>query len=231
MTEFTASQKRKYLARVLRMNPIHQSDQIIRLRNRLLGKNSSESELLADQARISKIRDRVSNQIDEIRNQMWRQHPSKLMEMLKAIDTTQLPEMKNAIARLQAVIANHSEIQKLSQHRSQHINLVNTFKRVIMLPPRESGGLKESYLRKIVVSPELKNIQKSVNSLQREFPQLYAMESDWLGQIQSMTGRGRSVEQSGGSGSSDSELPIPGWLIWVGFVIIFRIIATVMRNS
>lgn len=231
MTEYTASQKRKYLARVLRMNPVNQSDQIIKLRNRLLGKNSSESDLLADQARMTKIRDRVAKQIDEIRNQMWRLHPSRLTEMLNAIDASQLPEMKNAVTRLQTVIDSHSNIQQLSQHHSQHINFVNTFKRVIMLPPRESGALKESYLRQIVVSPELKQIQRSVISLQREFPQLYSMEADWLSQIQNMKGRATSLEQSNGNAGGDSELQIPGWLIWVGFVVIFRIIAAIIRNS
>ena len=229
MIEYTTSQKRKYLALVLRMNPVQQSDQIIKLRNRMLGKQSTESDLLVDQAKLTKLRERVSGQIDEIRNQMWRQQPDRLMEMLNTIDASQLPEMKNTIVRLHSVIQNHAGIQQLSQHSSQNINLTNTFKRVIMLPPKEAGGLKESYLRQIVVSPELKKIKRSVNSLQREFPQLYAMEADWLGQIQTMTGRRGSV--SSGGGGSDFELPIPGWLIWIAFVIIFRVIAAVMRNQ
>lgn len=232
MTEYTASQKRKYLARVLRLNPVHQSTKIIQLRNQLLGKTPAVEAF--DQEKIAARRDRAVQQIEEIRNQMWRQHPKRLTEMLGSIDIRQLPELKSAIEKLRLVIRNHAAITKLTRHPDQHINLTNTLKRVVMLPPRDSGSVKESYLRQIIESPDLKDIQKNVDLLQQKFPHIYAMESDWFESIQSLKRRKtyrQNERQDNSYESAGSDFEIPGWLIWVFFVIVFRVAAMFLRNQ
>ena len=144
MTEYTASQKRKHLAKVLRLNPVHQSARIIQLRNQLLGKTPDPASNAVGQQKIAGLRKRAQNQIEQIRFQMWQQHPRQLAEMLQAIDIRQLPELKSAASRLRLVIQNHRSFTELSRHPDQHINLTNTLKRIVMLPPRDSGALKES---------------------------------------------------------------------------------------
>ena len=229
MTEYTASQKRKYLARVLAMNPVQQSAQILALRNQMLGIESRESAQLADGSKLARLRSKAKQQIESIREQMWRQHPQQLAGMLKSVDVRQLPEMKSAVERLQVVIQNHNHIRGLASHPQQHINLTNTFRRVVMLPPRESGSVKEAYLRQIIESSDLPKIKSMVQVLQTEYPQLYALESDWLESIRTLKARRRS--SGGNSGADEGEgYAIPGWLIWIGFVILFRVISAVMRN-
>ena len=211
------------------MNPIQQSAQIIALRNQMLGIQSRDSLQLADGSRLAKLRTRARQQIEKVREQMWRQHPQQLAGMVNGIDVSQLPELKSAVERLKVVIRNHDLIRGLAQHPQQHINLTNTFRRVVMLPPRESGAVKESYLRQIVESSDLGKIKKMVDMLQNEFPQLYAMESDWLRSIQSLKARRKpSSNQESVEVAYDSG--IPGWLIWFGFLILFRVVAAIMRN-
>ncbi len=212
------------------MNPVYQSDQIIKLRNRLLDIQTTDEFDAAKQSKTTKLRESTAQQIDDIRAQMWRQHPQRLAEMLRAVNVGEFPELKNAVKRLHQVISSHGQIQQLSSHPNQNINLVNTFKRVIMLPPRDAGALKESYLRQIIESAELKSIQRSVRLLQNEYPELYVMEADWLTQIQGLKGRAQTAHQAAG-GSDESEAGVPGWLIWVVLVVVFRIIAAFIRNS
>ena len=101
-----------------------------------------------------------------------------------------------------------------------------------MLPPRESGAVKESYLRKIVESDKLKVIKKSIVLLKQEFPGVYAIESEWFGTIENLKGRGRPSMRAGGESAGESyEIGVPGWAIWIGFVIFFRILATFLRNQ
>ena len=226
MTEYTASQKRKYLAGVLRLNPVQNSGQIIRFRNRLLGKVDENQRTAVDEQKLSILRDRANKQIEAVRGQMWRQHPKQLAQMLQDIDVAQLPELKSAVQRLRVVIQNHGAIMALAQHPDHHINLTNTLKRVVMLSPRESGALKEAYLRQIIESSDLNRIKRFVGVLHDEFHNVYAMESDWLGKIQNLKGRKRISHA--GEGADVYETGIPGWLIWIGLIFLFRIIAAVV---
>ena len=224
MTEYSLNQKRKYLAQVLAMNPARQSAQIIAMRNQLLGIQTQEAVQLADGSKLASLRERVKQQIENIREQMWRQHPQQLARMLKSINVSQLPELKSAIHRLQKVIQNHHHIRALSSHPDQNINLTNTFRRVVMLPPRDSGILKEAYLRQIIESRELPQIKKMADMLQVEFPQLYALESDWLESIQTLKARRKPTSQNA-SAEDAYDYTVPGWLIWIGFVVLFRVVA------
>lgn len=230
MTEYTTSQKRKYLARVLAMNPVQQSAQIVALRNQMLGIQSRESAQLADGSKLAKLRSKAKQQIENIREQMWRQHPQQLAEMLKVVDIRHLPEMKSAVERLQVVIQNHNHIQGLASHPKQQINLTNTFRRVVMLPPRESGAVKEAYLRQIIESSDLPKIKKMVGMLRTEYPQLYALESGWLESIETLKARRRPKSEHARV-EEGYDFSIPGWVIWIGFVILFRVISAILRNT
>ena len=231
MTEYTASQKRKYLARVLRMNPVYQSGQIIKARNQLLGLTNPDQQELADHAKLEKLRERANGQIEEIRASMWKFSPSRLSEMLRSIDVRQLPELKTAVLRLNQVIKNHEPLQTLAQHPRQHINLTNTFKRVVMSSPKEAGAIKEAYLRQIIESPDLRDIKVMASMLQTEYPNLYAMESDWLNEIQRLKARRKPSLNSGDDVGESYGSGVPGWLIWIGFIIIFRVIAAIVRAN
>ena len=229
MTEYTASQKRKYLARVLAMNPVHQSGQILAMRNQMLGIRSKDSLQLAAGSKLERLRVKARQQIENIREQMWRLHPQQLADMLNRIDVSQLPELKSAVDRLRVVISNHHHIRGLARHPKQHINLTNTFRRVVMLPPRDSGSVKEAYLRQIVESQDLPKIKSMAAMLKSEYPQLFALESDWLESIQSL--RARQSYSSGHAGAKEGyDQSIPWWLIWIAFVILFRIVSAVVRS-
>ena len=221
---------REYLTQVLAMNPVYQSDEILKLRNQFLGVISKEQQAFTDRVQKQELRQKATDGLKRVRAQMWKQSPENLSVMIQAIDVSQLPDMRGAVERLKTVVRHHADFQALSQHPLQHINMTNTLKRAVMLPPKEAGSLKESYLRKIVEQPDLKQIQKMVAMMETQFPAVYALESDWLGEISRLSRRKKRIISSGDSAES-YQTGIPGWIIWIGFVILIRIILVAVRQG
>lgn len=231
MTDQDINRQREYLTQVLRMNPVFQADEILKLRNDFLGIVSKEQRSLSDRARKQQLRQQATNAIKSVRAKMWKLAPEQLSDMAQSIDVRQLPDMRGAVERLKTVIDYRPQFEALTQHRLHHINLNNTLRRVVMLPPKEAGSLKESYLRKIVEQSDLKSMQKMVAMMETEFPAIYALESDWLGEISRLSRRKKRSFWAGDS--PDSFQPgIPGWIIWIGLVILIRfVILLIIREG
>lgn len=217
-----------YLAQVLRLNPVFQSDEILKLRNQFLGVVSKEQQALTDRYQKQQLRQKATDRLKRVRAQMWTQSPEKLASMIQSIDVRQLPDMRGAVERLKTVVKHHADFQALSQHPLQHINLTNTLKRAVMLPPKEAGSLKESYLRKIVEQSDLKDIQEMVAMMETQYPALHALESDWLGEISRLSRRKKRALTS--DESPEAYQPgVPGWVLWLVFVIVIRVLAVLFR--
>jgi len=228
MPNKTDLKKTEYLTEVLQLNPVFQSDQILKLRNQFLGVVSKEQQALTDRFQKQELRQKANDRLKRMRAQMWTHSPEKLANMIEAIDVRQLPDMRGAVERLKTVVKHHADFQALSQHPLQHINLTNTLKRAVVLSPKEAGSLKESYLRKIVEQPDQKEIQAMVSMMETSYPALHALESDWLGEIARLSRRKKSSSTS--DQSPEAYQPgVPGWVLWIVFVIVIRIILVLFR--
>lgn len=212
------------------MNPVYESSDILKLRGQLLGIENREERAFEDRSKQQALRQQAQARLENIRSQMWKTSPDKLLTLIGSIDVNQLPDMKPTVDRLRAVVEHLDDFKQLSAHPKQQVNLTNTLKRIVMLPPREAGTLKESYLRNIVESPTLKTTQTTVSMIKTTFPGLHAMESDWFGEIMRLSRRKQKATSSGDSAES-YQSGVPGWLIWIGFIIAFRIIAAVLRSG
>ncbi len=189
MSEFTASQKRKYLAKVLRMNPLTESEKIISFRATILGKSTPDKVQANDAAQIQHLRLSATGKIDELRKRFWVTPQQTLLDELRQIDVSQLPDLQPTVARLQIIAQLIPQFQSLVQHPETRINLVNTIKRMIMLPPREAGAIKAAYLRKAAYASALPIVQKMIFMMHREFPQIYNLEPDWFYEISKLKPR------------------------------------------
>ena len=187
MTEFTASQKRKYLARVLRMNPLSESEKIIAFRATILGK-TAENKQLPDNS-VQQLRQNATRKIEELRKRFWTTPQNQLLQELQSIDVSQLPDMQHSVARLQTIARLLPQFEKLAQHPQTRINLVNTIKRMIMMSPREAGSVKAAYLRKASYASALPIVQNMIVMMHSEFPQIYDLESDWFYEISKLKRR------------------------------------------
>jgi hypothetical protein len=119
------------------------------------------------------------------------------------------------------------DFPRLAQHPKTHLSLFGFFKNAVVLPPREAGAYKERCLQNLASSDALKTCQNMVRMMAKEFPELYQLESDWLGQILKLKrAKGEVFVSSSGESMGFS---VPGWLIWVIVFMIIRIIVAATR--
>ncbi len=214
----------KYLFRSLQMNPAIQSSTIIEYRSQLLGFETKNSAGEANHEQLRR-RNAVQGRIDELRKQFWLTPVSRLQTGLRSLNTEKFPDLKIAVDRLTKVSILRREIEEFAQDPKSQINLVNTFKRIVMLPPREAGKLKEKYLRNLSMNESADKIKSTVVLLKKNHPDLYALESDWFDELRRFKKRAASESDDG----YGWEFEIPGWVIWVLVMTILRILLMAAR--
>ena len=214
-----------YLQSMLELNPIISSSEIMNRRAYHLGirkpvKPVSESEL-------QQRRNRAEDQINRLRKDFWTTNPGKLQNELKAINVKDFPDLQPAVDRIKLVSSFRSEFDSLGTHPAKVDNLFLAMKRLVIVSPSKAGSIKESYLRRVADGANLKEIQKMVSVVKKEFPNLYRLESDFLDSISRVKGR-YVAPDSGGGPAIDFE--IPGWLIGICVFLAIRILLAVLMR-
>ena len=216
----------QYLYHALQLNPVTQASAIIRRRSRCLGLDNRSVENPSNQDTTA-IRANLRKRIDTLRNQFWTMHGARIRQELESMPVEEFPELKMSVNRLRTMTTYRDEFQKLAAHPKKNINLLNTFKRVVMSPPVQAGQIKEKYLRNMAMDPNAERVKLMAKVIRKEFPQLYELESDWFNEIIRLKPR-RIEKESYGGGGSDFE--VPGWLIVLAVLFFIRVIILILRS-
>ena len=184
-------------------------------------KKKSTRRASEDPAASSKRREAIEIQLEMVRSQFWKLSDQKLRENLNAINARDFPELKAGVDRLQLLAMYRQSITELGKHKKRETNLYNTFRRIVMVPPREAGEIKERYLRAFATSNARENVFLMIKMMEKEYPELYALEADWFRQITKIKKRSAQAASQGGSGG---DWGIPGWMIWFGFLMLIRFV-------
>lgn len=225
----SSKQKLKYAWRALQLNPALQADQVVR--QRLIGLGLVEESTLSGGTNEQRLQ--IRQQLDQLRERFWVTHPEHLMEMLDELNVKPYPELKVSVARIRKLCQVKPLVEKLSMRKKKDVNFINTFKRIFLLPPREAGKVKERYLRKLATNPAIEMVQRTVLTIQKKYPQLYDVESDWFGQILLIKSRRVEVEPDEAETAvhfADDGFEIPVYLIIVFGVFALRVAAMVFRS-
>ncbi|MEM6692201.1 MAG: hypothetical protein AAF664_22420 [Planctomycetota bacterium] len=205
-TSSKADGTRRYLKAVLEKNPIWQSDEILELRRKALRlkpavrlKKASDS-----QSKDYQQRDAMRRAVELIQREFWSMPLNELQRRLEAIDTRRAPDQAPVIKRLRTTASCRGEFPKMAKMPSMHLGLFRAFKTAVVLPPADAGYVREQFLRSINDRKEFKQIKRSIASLEKQYPMLYALERDWFQNIRSRK-KPPKAESSGGWGSQASE--------------------------
>jgi len=221
---------RYYLDRVLSLSPVTSAQTMVEMRWRFCGLNSKASEPAVLMMDIGERRNRIRHQLEEIRSGFWLVNAPQLRQSLDSLKVDDLPELKAGVDRLKLLSLHREDFGSLATHKHREINLYNTFRRMVMLPPRKAGGLKERYLRSLAQAPNLKRVHQMVKMMRKEYPELFEIESDWFSQILKIKSR-YVDEKSSGGGGFDFDIGIPSWMYVVTVILIVRILAAMLRFS
>lgn len=208
---------------ILSLNPTSDASLMSQMRLEYCGlKQVAPRRAAEDPVANSKRREAIEKQLESIRSQFWKLPGPKIRECLDAMHIRDFPELKAGADRLKLLSMHRESIQELGKHRKRETNLYNTFRRLVMLPPRQAGEVKERYLRAFSHSTVRNNVFFMIKMMEKEYPELYALEADWFRQITKIKKRSAPVTASDNYSSNGGA--IPGWMIWVGVMILLRII-------
>lgn len=219
---------RLYLDKVLSLNPVVSAQRMVELRWRFRGLSTTTSAGSTSTEDQSDRRKKIRSKLELIRAEFWLLSDTELHQALSTLKVDDFPELKVGVDRLKLLSRHRNNMQQLANHNKREINLYNTFRRLVMLPPRKAGGVKEKYLRSLPYSPKLDRVQRMVKMMKQEYPGLYDVESDWFTQILKV--KSRVVEkQSHAGGGISFDIGIPSWMYAVFIMLVFRVIFAILR--
>lgn len=221
-----------YLAQALRMNPLEQAADVIRLRNRFLGVADASSATRGPDPQD--LRGKMARRIEAIREHFWTVDLKRLRRELASLKVDALPDLRMAADRLQAVMEFRSEFPRLAGHPNVELELFNDYKRAVTLTRREAAAIKTAVLDRLRSRDRIKRYQKMVRMMRREFPELYELEEDWLQQILKARPRPSSRREARADAeiSSGSEVSswIGSWVFWLVAIVVLRLLLRVITN-
>ena len=215
-----------YMDRVLSLDPTTNANLMVEFRWRFCELTTDRSKAggkAVDPALVAQRRQAAEVRLEKIRTHFWRASAEQLEKSLSAIQVEEFADLKAGVDRLKHLVLHRDEIERLSKHPDREVNLYNTFRRMVMLPPRKAGAVKEKYLREFAFSENRKQVLKMIKTMRSEFPQLIAIETDWFNQIGRIKNRATSSVSSfeGGGGFG---FEISGWMIGVGIYVIIKML-------
>ena len=221
-------EKRKYLFKVLQLNPATQADQIVASRQKMLGfadvvKHNPNSQATAE------LRQRLTKRIETIRSEFWIQSAAELRVKLEKLPVANFRDLKANVDRLKLILVSRDQVNSLPQEKPFSMNLLNTFKRLVMSNPREAGKIKERYLRELSRNPNPQKVKRMAKMLRQRHPQIYDFESAWFDEIIRLKVAKKQLDSSNGSQGISIDFEIPSWVIYVGIFVIIRVIMMAFR--
>lgn len=224
----SAKLTRQYLDKVLTLSPVVSAQQMVDLRWRFCGLNTDTSVGGSASGDIGERRKWNRKQLEKIRSEFWLMDAAQLQQALDELIVDDLPELKIGVDRLKQLCHCRDDMAALARNRKRDINLYNTFRRLVMLSPRKAGGVKEKYLRSLAYAENLPKAQRMVKMMQTEYPNLYAIESDWFTQILKIKSR-RVTNGNRAEAGFSFDIGIPSWMYVVTVMLIFRLLFSMLR--
>ncbi len=185
----TASPDVKYLRHVLQLNPCESSREILNAR-RIFRNPAEEARIIAvdEESREARTRrrTRLENRIDDVRQRFWDCEPDQIQAGLAEFETDDFPELTLEIERLLAVAKLRSSFEQLKRHRECFPNFTRFFRRLVVESPGNAARLRAA-----PPTWGFRQGKRLASTIQSEFPDLFALEPDWINRMQQRRERRR----------------------------------------
>ncbi len=208
-----------YVAHCLRLNPMWETDQILATRAEAHGATEefqSPYQRAAEEAeRKTALRDRVY----KLRDNVWKSPLDKLRNELADLSLEGESDLQAIAGRLRVIANARTQLPALTQDKRFDGDFFDCFKQVLSGGPRESAAMRERVAASFQDKALGRRGIRMIKLLQREVPELYELESDWL----------RSLRKKKQVAVVETKGETNGCLIWfVGFIIVKAIVGLIL---
>ncbi|MFT5525752.1 MAG: hypothetical protein ACI9G1_000812 [Pirellulaceae bacterium] len=178
----------QYARDMLAFNPAHDSERILRRRAQFFGTPPVNMNHEMDSFQRRQL---AEQELEQIRIHFWQTSPAEMLNRLDDLIVDELPDIRAAADRLKQVTRLRTQIDQLAKHAKSRPMMLSALKRIVVLPPRHAGPFRKQILRSLTSSDNLADYKKMARTIRDEFPELYALESDWLTNVERQRRRGQ----------------------------------------
>ncbi|QDV74237.1 hypothetical protein [Botrimarina mediterranea] len=172
-----------HVARCLRLNPMWQADGVLASRAELHGVDAAKlnpyQAALDESARKQALR----NKVYALRDEVWEAPIEEIRKKLNRLRLEGEPELAKLAVRLRVIVDAREELPRLTQHRDFNDDFFECFKQVLTGSVRQSAEMRERVAASFQDRRLKKRGVRMVTLLQREHPELAALEYEWLDYI------------------------------------------------
>lgn len=190
-----------YMVRLLEMNPVHQCEEIIQVRNGVLGATkakplSASAEPTKSPDQLQSDRRQLLQELEGLRAEFWTLPLEELHRRLGKLDGQGFADIESAVARLRAVAEHWPSFPALSNEEGFDGEFFSTLKEILIRSSRETAVLREQVLSMLQYSSKKrKSTKRMLQLIKKQMPQLYDLEANWFETAYRHNGRTTSPSQ------------------------------------
>lgn len=180
-SEDTSSNRLRYLTDVLAYDPATHADQILQLRRNYHGLTANAptpADAVTEVVRTQ--RSQTLADVERLRENFWTMTTEELTTALAQIDATPFPDLQRVVERLTLLARHRPAMARLPGLKGFNEPLFSALKRILVSPGRVAEGIRLRHQREMEEELEWGATQRMIRVLQREVPEIYALEKLWL---------------------------------------------------
>jgi hypothetical protein len=181
----TDAERNAYLRAVLQMNPLHRAEEVLALRNRYCRVRRPAARAAATEADPRELRQQAVDGLQRVRELFWKERLTVLQQTLDGLPLKAFPDLRKAGQRLKILAAHRQDFPALAESPGFDPELFGRLKQILVVSPREAGPLKEAVQESFAEPGSRKRALRMLTLLERELPDVYALEQDWFDLLRS----------------------------------------------
>lgn len=195
----TVSPKQEYLSQVLQMNPLDQPAEILIRRKQFLQPQSDSRQFDTMNTSNEERKTQTLEQINSLRKHFWSFKSGMIEQQLNEIDLSDFPELTFASGRLRKIATLRESFARLKHRCEGHEEFYEQFCTLVISSPAEAERLRSaSFTRPKATEDDFELVRpgddrKIARIVQQDFPELYAVEKDWLNQLAATSKKSNAI--------------------------------------
>ncbi len=172
---------------MLQSNPLEESAGILASRHAFLYADEDapvfEEELPFDE------RHRIAEEcVGRLRRQFWSLEKSQLVAKLEELDVADFPDLAVGVGRMKSAFERWEAFERLEEHPHCFPEFLDGFKRLVIAALRTAADIRREELEisrgaSQSVYRSAREYTRIAQVVERDFPELFVLEEDWLTQI------------------------------------------------
>ncbi|WP_236623635.1 hypothetical protein [Rhodopirellula baltica] len=191
------SPAKTYLRSMLDINPVWQSASALQLRRKTLRmpnhdrrQTGVDSDSVDDMVAKHQNRAKARETVSHLQQHFFHLSDEELSTGLASLNAEEVPELAPTIRRLQIAASERNSFVTMLADKKFDRELVIALGKSVVLPQSDAGYVREKFIQNLTTKNSRKRARETSLKIQKAYPNLFALERDWLTTLQNSKASG-----------------------------------------